>query len=166
MVGMASANMGVRAIRQQIASAVDLFVNPGSSVQRRLRRMTYITELTGMEGDVITMQDIFVFDKMGITENGKVMGRFRATGIRPRFYDRLQSSGITLSPEIFQRVVEINFSKILTTLDPGRRAATRPVPRDRPVLAAGNGSDSHYRGSRNEAREPESSSEARFIRTC
>ena len=107
MVGMASANMGVRAIRQQIASAVDLFVQV-ARFSDGSRRLTYITELTGMEGDIITMQDIFVFDKMGITESGKVMGRFRATGIRPRFYDRLQSCGITLSPEIFQQVVEVN----------------------------------------------------------
>jgi pilus assembly protein CpaF len=107
MVGMASANMGVRAIRQQIASAVDLFVQV-ARFSDGSRRITYITELTGMEGEIITMQDIFVFDKMGITESGKVMGRFRATGIRPRFYDRLTSCGITLSPEIFQQVVEVN----------------------------------------------------------
>ncbi len=107
MVGMASANMGVRAIRQQISSAVDLFVQV-ARFSDGSRRLTYITELTGMEGDIITMQDIFVFDKMGITETGKVMGRFRATGIRPRFYDRLLSCGITLPPEIFQQVVEVN----------------------------------------------------------
>src|SRR5580698_5784919 len=107
MVGMASANMGVRAIRQQISSAVDLFVQV-ARFSDGSRRLTYVTELTGMEGDVITMQDIFVFDKMGITESGKVMGRFRATGIRPRFYDRLLACGITLQPEIFQQVVEVN----------------------------------------------------------
>jgi pilus assembly protein CpaF len=107
MVGMASSNMGVRAIRQQISSAVDLFVQV-ARFSDGSRRLTYVTELTGMEGDIITMQDIFVFDKLGITESGKIMGRFRATGIRPRFYDRLQASGITLSPEIFQQVVEVN----------------------------------------------------------
>jgi pilus assembly protein CpaF len=107
MVGMASANMGVRAIRQQIASAVDLFVQV-ARFSDGSRRLTYVTELTGMEGDIVTMQDIFVFDKMGITESGKVMGRFRATGIRPRFYERLQACGITLPPEIFQQVVEVN----------------------------------------------------------
>jgi len=107
MVGMASANMGVRAIRQQISSAVDLFVQV-ARFSDGSRRITYITELTGMEGEIITMQDLFVFDKLGITESGKVMGRFRATGIRPRFYDRLQACGITLAPEIFQQVVEVN----------------------------------------------------------
>jgi pilus assembly protein CpaF len=99
--------MGVRAIRQQISSAVDLFVQV-ARFSDGSRRLTYITELTGMEGDIITMQDVFVFDKLGITEAGKVMGRFRATGIRPRFYDRLQACGITLPPEIFQQVVEVN----------------------------------------------------------
>jgi pilus assembly protein CpaF len=107
MVGMASSNMGVRAIRQQISSAVDLFVQV-ARFSDGSRRLTYVTELTGMEGDIITMQDIFIFDKLGITESGKIMGRFRATGIRPRFYDRLQASGITLPPEIFQQVVEVN----------------------------------------------------------
>jgi pilus assembly protein CpaF len=107
MVGMASANMGVRAIRQQIASAVDVFVQV-ARFSDGTRRLTYITELTGMEGDIISMQDLFVFDKIGITESGKVMGRFRATGIRPRFYDRLEACGITLPAEIFQQVVEVN----------------------------------------------------------
>jgi pilus assembly protein CpaF len=107
MVGMASANMGVRAIRQQISSAVDIFVQV-ARFSDGSRRLTYVTELTGMEGDIITMQDIFVFDKLGITESGKVMGRFRATGIRPRFYDRLLACGLTLPPEIFQQVVEVN----------------------------------------------------------
>jgi len=64
--------------------------------------------VVGMEQDVITLQDIFVFDKTGITESGKVTGRFRATGIRPKFYERLKASGITLSQQLFQTVVEIN----------------------------------------------------------
>jgi pilus assembly protein CpaF len=61
-----------------------------------------------MEQDVITLQDIFLFEKTGISEQGKVTGRFRATGIRPKFYDRLKASGITLSAQMFQTVVEIN----------------------------------------------------------
>jgi pilus assembly protein CpaF len=61
-----------------------------------------------MEQDIITLQDIFLFDKTGLNESGKVLGRFRATGIRPKFYDRLKSSGINLSPQLFQTVVEIN----------------------------------------------------------
>jgi pilus assembly protein CpaF len=107
MVGMANANMGVRSIRQQIASAVDLFVQT-SRFSDGTRRMTHITEVVGMEQDVITLQDIFLFDKTGITESGRVLGRFRATGIRPKFYERLRTSGITLPQQLFQTVVEIN----------------------------------------------------------
>src|SRR3979409_166738 len=88
MVGMANANMGIRSIRQQIASAVDLFVQT-SRFSDGARRITHITEVIGMEQDVITLQDIFLFEKTGITETGKVLGRFRATGIRPKFYERL-----------------------------------------------------------------------------
>jgi pilus assembly protein CpaF len=60
-----------------------------------------------MEGDLITMQDIFLFEKTGVTEQGRVTGPFRATGIRPKFYDRLKSCGIHLPPSIFQTIVEI-----------------------------------------------------------
>ncbi|HUB34995.1 MAG TPA: CpaF family protein [Bryobacteraceae bacterium] len=107
MVGMANSNMGIRSIRQQIASAVNLFVQV-ARFSDGARRITHITEVVGMEQDVITLQDIFVFDKTGITESGKVTGRFRATGIRPKFYERLKASGITLSQQLFQTVVEIN----------------------------------------------------------
>jgi pilus assembly protein CpaF len=72
------------------------------------RRVTHITEVIGMEQDIITMQDLFLFEKTGITESGKVKGRFRATGIRPKFYDRLKQSGIVLPTQMFQTVVEIN----------------------------------------------------------
>jgi pilus assembly protein CpaF len=107
MVGMANANMGIRAIRAQIASAVDLFIQT-SRFSDGTRRITHITEVVGMEQDIITLQDIFLFEKTGITESGRVLGRFRATGIRPKFYDRLKTSGITLSPQLFQTVVEIS----------------------------------------------------------
>jgi pilus assembly protein CpaF len=107
MVGMANANMGIRSVRQQIASAVDLFVQV-SRFSDGTRRITHITEVVGMEQDIITLQDIFLFEKTGISENGKVRGRFRATGIRPKFYDRLKSCGITLPTQLFQTVVEIN----------------------------------------------------------
>jgi len=107
MVGMANSNMGIRSIRQQIASAVNLFVQV-SRFSDGSRRITHITEVVGMEQDIITLQDIFLFEKTGITENGKVLGRFRATGIRPKFYERLRASGVTLAPQMFQTVVEIN----------------------------------------------------------
>lgn len=106
MVGMANANMGIRSIRQQVASAVDLFVQV-ARFSDGTRRLTHITEVTGMEQDLVTMQDIFVFEKTGLTESGKVTGRFRATGIRPKFYERLQSCGIHLPTAVFQTVVEI-----------------------------------------------------------
>src|SRR5580700_8986318 len=107
MVGMANANMGIRSIRQQIASAVDMFIQT-SRFSDGSRRITHITEVVGMEQDIITLQDIFLFEKTGLSETGKVRGRFRATGIRPKFYDRLKSCGITLPVQLFQTVVEIN----------------------------------------------------------
>src|SRR3982750_420465 len=107
MVGMANANMGIRSIRQQIASAVDLFVQT-SRFSDGTRRITHITEVVGMEQDIITLQDIFLFEKTGIAESGKVLGRFRATGIRPKFYDRLKQCGIVLPTQMFQTVVEIS----------------------------------------------------------
>jgi len=107
MVGMANANMGMRSMRQQISSAVDMFVQV-SRFSDGTRRITHITECVGMEGDLITMQDIFVFEKTGLTETGRVTGRFRATGIRPKFYERLRASGMQLPASIFQTVVEIS----------------------------------------------------------
>ncbi|MGO9259451.1 MAG: CpaF family protein [Bryobacteraceae bacterium] len=107
MIGMANANMGIRAIRQQIASAVDLFVQT-SRFSDGTRRITHITEVVGMEQDTITLQDIFLFERTGVTESGRIQGRFRATGIRPKFYERLKTSGITLPVSLFQTVVDIS----------------------------------------------------------
>ncbi|MDP3001367.1 MAG: CpaF family protein [Bryobacterales bacterium] len=106
MVGMANANMGVRAIRQQISSAIDLFVQL-SRMSDGSRKITYITECVGMEGEQVTTQDIFVFEKAGLTDSGKVTGRFRPTGIRPKFSERLRVAGQHLPPEVFQTIVEI-----------------------------------------------------------
>jgi pilus assembly protein CpaF len=106
MVGMANANMGVRAIRQQIASAIDVFVQL-SRMSDGTRKITHITECVGMEGEQVTMQDIFVFEKTGITDNGRVTGRFRPTGIRPKFYERLRVTGQQLPPQVFQTIVEV-----------------------------------------------------------
>ena len=107
MVGMANANMGVRSIRQQISSAVDLFVQV-SRMPDGTRKITYITECVGMEGEQVTSQDIFLFEKTGLTDNGRVTGRFRPTGIRPKFYERLKVAGVPLQPHIFQTMVEVN----------------------------------------------------------
>ena len=107
MVGMANANMGIRSVRQQIAAAVNVFVQI-SRFSDGTRRVTHIPEVVGMEQDIITLQDIFLFEKTGISETGRVLGRFRATGIRPKFYERLKAAGITLPQQMFQTVVEIN----------------------------------------------------------
>ena len=106
MVGMANANMGVRSIRQQVSSAIDLMVQV-SRFSDGTRKVTHITELVGLEGEQVTMQDIFLFEKTGVSESGKVLGRFRATGVRPRFYEKLRSCGIELPASLFQTVVEI-----------------------------------------------------------
>ena len=76
MIGMASSNLNVRSIRQQVASAVDLFIQ-NSRLADGTRKVTYITECLGMEGDLVTTQDIFVFERTGVTSEGRVMGRFR-----------------------------------------------------------------------------------------
>lgn len=107
MMGMANSNMSVLSIRQQIASAVDLFVQV-SRFSDGTRHVTHITECVGMEREVITSQDIFLFDKTGVSADGRVLGRFRATGIRPRFYDKLKTAGFQLPPELFQTMVELS----------------------------------------------------------
>ena len=75
------------------------------------RRVIALTECVGMEGDLVTMQDLFVFERTGLTDRGRVTGRFRATGIRPRFYDRLRASGMHIPTSVFQTVVEIGEEK-------------------------------------------------------
>ncbi len=106
MVALANSNMHLHSIRQQIASAVDIIVQ-AARLSDGSRRVTAITEVTGMEGDVVTLQDIFVFEKLGVSPEGKVIGRFVATGIRPKFYERLLASGIRLRPSLFDEVVEV-----------------------------------------------------------
>ncbi len=100
MVLMAGMDLPVRAIRQQIASAIDLVVQQ-SRLRDGTRVITHITEVLGMEGDTIQMQDIFLFDQKGVNDQGKIMGRHHATGITPRFLTRMETEGIVLSPEIF-----------------------------------------------------------------
>jgi len=103
MVAMANLNIPERAIRQQISSAINLIVQV-SRMADGTRKVTGISEITGMEGDVITMQDIFVFDRMGLGPDGKVRGRFRATGIRPKCNDRLTAAGMPLRMDMFEHV--------------------------------------------------------------
>jgi pilus assembly protein CpaF len=107
MVGMANSNMGVRAVRQQIASAVDVFIQV-SRMSDGTRRITHITECVGMEGEQVTTQDVFNFIRTGLSEDGRVLGRFQPTGVRPRFYERLAASGIRLPASVFETVMEIS----------------------------------------------------------
>src|SRR5271163_4118893 len=106
MVSLANANMQITSIRQQIAAAVHLFVQT-ARLSDGSRRVINLTEVSGMEGDVITLQDIFVFEKRGISPEGKVLGRFAATGIRPKFYEKLLAAGIRLRADLFDEVVEV-----------------------------------------------------------
>ncbi|HEU4937602.1 MAG TPA: CpaF family protein [Vicinamibacterales bacterium] len=101
MVAMANLNIPERAVRQQIASAVNLIVQVSRTADGT-RKVTAVSEITGMESEVITMQDIFVFEKMGMTPDGRVRGRFRATGIRPKCAERLAASGIQLPRDMFE----------------------------------------------------------------
>jgi pilus assembly protein CpaF len=103
MVAMANLNLPDRAVRQQIASAINLIIQV-TRLSDGTRKVTGITEVTGMEGDVVTTQDIFVFDRTGLRRDGKVCGRFRATGIRPRCTERLQSFGVQLPVDMFEHV--------------------------------------------------------------
>ena len=106
MIAMGATNLPERAMRQQIASAIQIVVQ-----QTRLadgtRKVTSISEITGMEGDIITMQEIFTFEKLGMTQDGKVVGRFRATGVRPKCCERLKASGIHLPADMFEGVTEV-----------------------------------------------------------
>lgn len=99
MVMMAGMELPVRAIREQVSSAVDLIVHQ-ERMRDGTRKVVNITEVSGMEGDVITMTDIFIFEQSGF-EGGKIIGRLRPTGLRPKFMDKIESSGIHLPPSIF-----------------------------------------------------------------
>ena len=103
MVAMANLNIPDRAVRNQIASAVNLIVQV-SRMSDGTRKVTSIAEITGMEQDVITMQEIFRFERTGLTREGKVTGRFRATGIRPKCAERLESMGTRLPLDMFEHV--------------------------------------------------------------
>jgi pilus assembly protein CpaF len=103
MVAMANLNLPDKAIRQQIASAIHIIVQV-TRLSDGTRKVSAISELTGMEGDIITLQDIFVFERAGLRADGKVCGRFRATGIRPKCSEHLASSGIQLSAMMFDHV--------------------------------------------------------------
>jgi pilus assembly protein CpaF len=106
MIAMGATNLPERAMRQQIASAIQLVVQQ-TRLSDGTRKVTSVSEITGMEGEVITMQEIFVFEKLGVTQEGKVLGRFRATGVRPKCAERLKASGIHLTADMFQGIMEV-----------------------------------------------------------
>ncbi len=106
MVAMANVNLPDKAMRQQIASAIQIVIQQ-ARMSDGTRKVTSVSEITGMEGDIITMQEIFRFDKLGLNPEGKVVGRFLATGVRPKVSERLRASGILLAPEMFDGVLEV-----------------------------------------------------------
>ncbi|HET8579546.1 MAG TPA: CpaF family protein [Nitrospiraceae bacterium] len=100
MVAMAGMNLPTKALRHYLSSALDVIIHL-MRMSDGTRKMTSLQELTGMEGDVITLQEIFSFDQTGVSEQGKVQGKFHATGIRPKFSERLKAKGITLPTDLF-----------------------------------------------------------------
>ncbi len=104
MITMGGVEMPLKALRHQFSSAVNLIIQ-ASRLQGGPRKITYITEVMGMEGDTVIMQDIFVFVKDGVDETGRCFGHFEATGVRPSFLDRFQQAGIRLPSTLFQQRV-------------------------------------------------------------
>jgi len=104
MISMASLELPERAMRQQIASAINVVIQV-SRLSDGSRKLMQVSEIVGMEGDIITMQDIFVYEREGVTDKDRVLGQFKATGIRPRFSDRLKTYGIDLSSLLFSNPV-------------------------------------------------------------
>jgi pilus assembly protein CpaF len=105
MISMASLDLPEKAMRQQIASAIQVVIQ-AQRLSDGTRKISSISEIVGMEGDVITMQEIFTFERQGMDENDRVIGRFRATGIRPHFTERLKAYGIDLSHLLFSNLEE------------------------------------------------------------
>jgi pilus assembly protein CpaF len=106
MVSMANLNIPERAVRQQIASAVHAVIQI-ARLADGTRKVITISEIIGMDNDAMALQDIFVFDRIGIDENGRVRGTFKATGMRPRFAERLATSGARLRPALFESRTEV-----------------------------------------------------------
>ncbi len=106
MIAMGATNLPERAMRQQISSAIQIVVQQ-TRLSDGTRKVTSVSEITGMEGDIITMQEIFLFEKIGVSQDGKVLGRFRPTGVRPKCGERLKASGIHLPANMFEGVTEV-----------------------------------------------------------
>jgi pilus assembly protein CpaF len=97
---MAGFDLPTKAIREQISSALNVVLQV-SRMSDGTRKVVNVSEVTGMEGDVVVMQDIFVFEKKGLDRDGKVLGEFRATGVRPKFLDAVHAAGIHLPASVF-----------------------------------------------------------------
>jgi pilus assembly protein CpaF len=106
MAMMANLNLPEKAVRRQIASAIQLVVQI-SRFSDGTRRITHLSEITGMEEDIVSMQDVFVFEKQGISPDGRVVGMFTATGIRPKFAERLKASGIPVPASWFEHSLSV-----------------------------------------------------------
>ena len=105
MIAMGGFNLPAKAVREQIASAVNVIVQ-ATRLRDGSRKITHVTEIIGMEGDVITMQDLFVFEYQGEDEDGRILGRHRPTGLRPKFWDRARYFG--LESELAQALEDEN----------------------------------------------------------
>jgi pilus assembly protein CpaF len=104
MAMMSGMDIGTRAIREQVTSALNVIIHQ-ARMKDGTRRVTHVTEIVGMEGEVITLQDLFLFDyTAGIDEDGRFLGNLKSTGLRPRFLDRLNEQGVSVSPEVFAPV--------------------------------------------------------------
>ncbi len=106
MAMMANLNLPEKAVRQQIASAIGIIVQI-ARMSDGSRHLTHLTEITGMDEDVVSMQDVFLFERRGIGLNGRVLGRFQATGFVPRFTEKIKSSGISVSPSVLDLSVDV-----------------------------------------------------------
>ncbi len=104
MIAMSGFDIPARALRSQISSAIQIIIQARRVTGGR-RKVTSVTEITGMEGDNIQMHDLFLFEQNGVDETGNAMGRFVATGIRPRCADRIEARGIALPSDLFLRRV-------------------------------------------------------------
>jgi len=107
MVAMTNLNLPERSVRQQMVSAVAIVVQV-SRMSDGSRKVMSISEITGMEENTVSMQDIFTFKRKGVGPDGKVIGVFEPSGIRPKFVERLRISGIFLSPALFEQKMEVN----------------------------------------------------------
>jgi pilus assembly protein CpaF len=107
MVAMTNMNLPERSVRQQMASAITIVVQ-ATRMSDGTRKITNISEITGMEENVISMQEIFTFERKGIGQDGRVIGVFKPTRIRPRFLERLRVSGVILPPSLFERETQVN----------------------------------------------------------